>query len=221
MDRLPTAGSGNSQVREDDFAPMLAAAIDGQLGASASAAPHTQSGSSGAASDRLRGTLVHRMLHRLGAAPVDGDTQRLRRLAVQLVRPEERDELDDIDGVCTEAVASYESLVSRPEVRELYGRGEAFHEVPFTRTADGRTVRGTIDCLVRWGDQVPSGAGGIVVLEFKTGRPAPEHAQQALAYREAAEALFPGLAVEAHLVYPDRVELVGAPSRPGDPSKPE
>jgi len=39
------------------------------------------------------------------------------------------------------------------------------------------------------------------VLEFKTGRPHPEHQAQAEVYRAAAEALFPAVRVESRLVY--------------------
>jgi hypothetical protein len=41
----------------------------------------------------------------------------------------------------------------------------------------------------------------VTVLEFKTGRPRPEHERQAELYRLAAEALFPGADVETQLVY--------------------
>ena len=60
--------------------------------------------------------------------------------------------------------------------------------------ADGRIVRGTIDCLIASNDQV-------TVLEFKTGTPRPEHKVQAEVYRAAAQALFPVAGVETRLVY--------------------
>ena len=56
-------------------------------------------------------------------------------------------------------------------------------------------VRGTIDCLV----SVATIA--VTVLEFKTGRPRPEHEAQAELYRAAAQALFPASPVESQLVY--------------------
>jgi ATP-dependent exoDNAse (exonuclease V) beta subunit len=59
---------------------------------------------------------------------------------------------------------------------------------------DGKIVRGTIDCLVASSDRV-------TVLEFKTGRPRPEHQAQAEVYRLAAQAIFPAAAVESRLVY--------------------
>jgi hypothetical protein len=41
----------------------------------------------------------------------------------------------------------------------------------------------------------------VTVLEFKTGRPRPEHERQADLYRQAAEAIFPGAPVESRLIY--------------------
>mgnify|MGYP006178752655 CR=1 FL=1 len=42
----------------------------------------------------------------------------------------------------------------------------------------------------------------MTVLEFKTGRRRPEHEVQLELYREAAALLFPGMTIDAHLVYP-------------------
>jgi ATP-dependent exoDNAse (exonuclease V) beta subunit len=56
-------------------------------------------------------------------------------------------------------------------------------------------VRGTIDCLLCQPD------GDISVLEFKTGRPRPEHEAQAALYRDAALSLFPGRRVVTQLLY--------------------
>jgi ATP-dependent helicase/nuclease subunit A len=70
--------------------------------------------------------------------------------------------------------------------------------VPFSLLADGAVVRGCMDCLVVSGDRV-------TVLEFKTGRPRPEHAAQVEIYRKAAQAMFPRAVVEARVVYADEV----------------
>jgi ATP-dependent exoDNAse (exonuclease V) beta subunit len=59
---------------------------------------------------------------------------------------------------------------------------------------DGAWVRGTIDCLIRTAKQV-------MIVEFKTGRRRDAHQRQLDLYREAAARLFPGLTVEARLVY--------------------
>ena len=41
----------------------------------------------------------------------------------------------------------------------------------------------------------------ITILEFKTGQPRPEHQAQLHVYHRAAERLFPGLSIDARLVY--------------------
>jgi ATP-dependent exoDNAse (exonuclease V) beta subunit len=84
----------------------------------------------------------------------------------------------------------------RDDLRQLYLSGVAFHEVPFTMRQDDGWVRGTIDCLLR------DDRGTVTVLEFKTGRPRPEHEAQVELYRRAAEEIFPGHRVGARLVYP-------------------
>ena len=94
-----------------------------------------------------------------------------------------------------DVICGYGALLRRPDVRQVYVSGEALHEVPFTMRLEGTIVRGTIDCLIR------STSGRVTILEFKTGRPRPEHERQANLYRRAAEALFPGAEVETRLVY--------------------
>ena len=70
------------------------------------------------------------------------------------------------------------------------------HEVPFSlRRRDGSIVRGAIDAIIEYPD------GRVEVLEFKTGRPRPDHDEQLAIYLEAARALFPGAQVEGQLIY--------------------
>jgi hypothetical protein len=166
-----------------------------------------------ALSSRLRGTLVHRLLHRLGTPDTQSGTEidagALAGYADQLIRPEERAELDDTDALVEDAVASYRSLVHRPDVSARLARGRAFYEVPFTIRQGENITRGTIDCLI--GPVTGSGTaaqpsnGQVTILEFKTGRPRPEHHAQALVYRQAAESMFPEAEVDAQLVYLDGV----------------
>jgi ATP-dependent exoDNAse (exonuclease V) beta subunit len=68
--------------------------------------------------------------------------------------------------------------------------------MPFTMRLDGVVLRGTIDCLIR------TAPGRMTVLEFKTGRQHDDHRVQVDLYRRAAERLFPGVTIDAHLVYP-------------------
>jgi hypothetical protein len=62
--------------------------------------------------------------------------------------------------------------------------------------------RGTMDCLIQTSPTT------MTVLEFKTGRPRPEHEVQLELYKEAASRLFPGMTIETHLVYPFELAAV-------------
>ena len=145
-------------------------------------------------SDRLVGSLVHRLLHREGLSADASDDWINERLA-SLVRVEESIAVADRDGLIRRATSAYRAFSNHRELRTLYESGTAFHEVPFSLSTTDGVVRGTIDCLVCQPD------GDISVLEFKTGRPRPEHEAQAALYREAALSLFPGSRVVTQLLY--------------------
>jgi ATP-dependent helicase/nuclease subunit A len=147
-------------------------------------------------SDRLVGTLVHRLLQRIGFSERAAGS--IRDVAVRLVRDEEIDESEGIDAVVDAAVAAYASICTRADVRELYAAGRTLHEVPFTTTIDGRVVRGTVDCLIE------TAANRFTVLEFKTGRPRPEHRAQLEIYLTAMRQAFPAAAIDARLIYPEK-----------------
>ncbi|MSO29466.1 MAG: hypothetical protein EXQ48_00795 [Acidobacteria bacterium] len=141
----------------------------------------------GRESDRLVGTFVHRLLERFG---LDPGTAVDRAAASRLRRHEE------MDGPwLDEAMDAYRAILQRGEIRALYLAGARVHEAPFTMRVDGSIVRGTIDCLVR------TAPDRMTLLEFKTGRPRPEHRTQLDLYRRAAESAFPGSTIDARLVY--------------------
>jgi len=146
-------------------------------------------------SDRLVGTLVHRLLQRVGFTH---STDTIREVAVRLVRGEEIDESDGLDAVVDEAVAAYASICGRAEVRELYAAGRTLHEVPFTTTIDGRIVRGTVDCLVE------TAPDRFTLLEFKTGRPRPGHQAQLELYLRALRQAFPAATIDSRLIYTEK-----------------
>ena len=148
----------------------------------------------GAESDRLVGSLVHRLLQREGLA-VDASSEWVSERLGPLIRVEESIAIADRDSVIRRAATAYRAFAAHRELRELYVSGVAFHEVPFSLARANRVVRGTIDCLVRKED------GEIVVVEFKTGRRRPEHEAQTALYLEAARALFPGSRVVTQLLY--------------------
>jgi ATP-dependent helicase/nuclease subunit A len=155
--------------------------------------PHVSS--AGRSRQALVGVLVHRLFERFGGAPRSDDeaSDDLR----QLLSDEERQNVNNLDGLIQTARRCYLDLVEHPELRKALKAGDAIFEVPFSvRLSDDRVVlRGSFDCLVRRSDR------GITLLELKTGRPLPEHDAQLEIYLRAARALYPGADVEGHLIY--------------------
>jgi hypothetical protein len=94
------------------------------------------------------------------------------------------------------AVNVYRAICRRRDMRALYTAGDRLHEVPFTMRLGGGVLRGTIDCLIR------TAPDRMTMLEFKTGRPRDDHQVQLDLYCQAAQRLFPGFTIDAHLVYP-------------------
>ena len=194
--------SGSPAVVPTDFAPLVDGAIPRQsvataIGGNARRAP----ASAGSDSSRVVGTLVHRLVQHAGLSSSSA-VEDLRADVLSWARAEELLDEDDADTIADAAVKAYASLREHPEVRDLYTAGEVLHEVPFTMRDAGRVLRGTIDCLVVHGHSV-------TVLEFKTGRPRPEHDAQAAIYRDAAAKLFPGAIVESRVIYAGDVERTG------------
>jgi ATP-dependent exoDNAse (exonuclease V) beta subunit len=151
-----------------------------------------------ATSGRLVGTLVHRLLQRLGIRdPGSGirDAQPIRDIALHLMRDHEIDGVADLDATGNAACEAYASICACEDVRALYKAGRALHEIPFTMSMVGRIVRGTIDCVVE------TAPGALTLLEFKTGRERLEDRQQVQLYLQALRRLFPGASIDARLVY--------------------
>jgi ATP-dependent helicase/nuclease subunit A len=188
-------GSWKVGVLPDDFAPIddratritVAGAISGDAPASTPA--------TGAQSTRLVGVLVHRLLQRVGMDP-DLDDRRLAAILAGLIRRDEGPDIEDTKKLVSEVLVMYRAISGRADLRDLYTSGKVFHEVPFSFAVEAVVVRGAIDCVI----QAP---GLVTVLEFKTGRRDADHERQAALYRQAVEAMFPGEAVEARVVYAD------------------
>ncbi|HYS25850.1 MAG TPA: PD-(D/E)XK nuclease family protein, partial [Vicinamibacterales bacterium] len=144
-------------------------------------------------SSRLAGTLVHRLLQRVGFSALPGDA--VRALASRLVRPDEIDDLDGLEALLDAAAASYAAICASEEVRELYSAGRRLHDVPFTTTVEGRVLRGTVDCLVE------TAPDRLTLLEFRTGRERPEHRTQGDLYLQAMRQAFPGASIDARVIH--------------------
>ena len=187
------------------------------------------------ASERLVGTLVHRLVQRCGLS-ADVDREALARTVRQLLRPEERALVENVDELGERAADFFRDMCGRPDVCRLYEAGEVWHEVPFSLVKDGARFRGSIDCIVARRTPRPgrepagherslqnAGAANapedgfesvgelehLSILEFKTGRERveqrDEHLAQVALYREAIGAIFPGVLVTAAIVYADRI----------------
>ena len=172
--------------------PPAARRAAGDAASSGASAPAVES--PGQPSDRTLGTVVHRLLQALGTSG-DHEPDHVEALALRLLRPDETVALADRDRFTARAAAVYRALCRHPEVRRFYAVPGILHEVPFAFLEGDTVVRGTIDCLV------PVSPGEVAVLEFKTGRPRPEHAEQLALYARVAAELFPGSTVGEKLIY--------------------
>jgi ATP-dependent helicase/nuclease subunit A len=146
--------------------------------------------------ERVVGMAVHRMLQRFSGTPRSAEESR--DVAEGILRSENLG--DSIVGatvgeLADAACAAYQAICGRADIRALYLAGERLHEIPFTAHIGGAIVRGRIDCLIR------QRSGAITILEFKTGRAKTDHRAQLDLYRQAAERLFPGVAIDTQLIY--------------------
>jgi len=146
-------------------------------------------------SSKALGTLVHRMFqHRVDPSDMAAAVS----WAESLMRPgDEADADDDPADVAARAAEMYRVMRGRADVAAALAWGRCYYEVPFSlRLADpDRILRGQIDAVV-----VPD-TGPILVVEFKTGQPQPEHEAQISIYRAALAAAWPGREVDARLFY--------------------
>jgi hypothetical protein len=146
----------------------------------------------------LAGRLVHRLCERFGTSLAGRrNDEAISAELARLLRDDEAVDAGDVDRLFESAREAYLSLCANPAVAEALTSGDSLFEVPFSfrSPSSALIVRGTFDCLVRRRD------GSILVLELKTGSPAPEHEQQLSVYLAAARALFPGKPVEGQVVY--------------------
>jgi hypothetical protein len=151
----------------------------------------------------LLGTIVHR-LFQLGL-PEGVSTDALQTRAETTLRADERVDVDDVQALLRDAATVYATLRQRADVRSLLGLpgsegqgAQVLYEVPFSFAPaqdPGVTLRGVVDCLV-----IPR-EGPPVILEFKTGRPRPEHQVQVERYAEAIGHILAVNHVETKILY--------------------
>jgi ATP-dependent exoDNAse (exonuclease V) beta subunit len=207
VENLPrTGGSHESSTsrKDDNFAPLadptaierlaVTQTLDHEVGVGG---PVRGAGMDD--DDALVGTLVHRLFQFAAELPASATTEDFACLAEKLLRPDERATAADVRTSVAKAIDAWTRMTRQPDVAALLASGERLHELTFSLVdpnPPSRVLRGTIDCLIRRPD------GSIIVVEFKTGAPAPTHDAQIDAYVRAAKAMFPDAAVSGRVVYP-------------------
>jgi ATP-dependent helicase/nuclease subunit A len=141
-----------------------------------------------------RGSLIHRLLERLPDVPHDAR----KAAAASWLNRQAGDLAEDARA---EILASALSVLAHPEFAAIFA-ADALAEVPLAATVGGIVVAGTADRLLVTGDEV-------LVVDFKTTRRPPQSAaaipsatlRQMAAYVAALEAIYPGRAVRAGVLY--------------------
>jgi ATP-dependent exoDNAse (exonuclease V) beta subunit len=147
-------------------------------------------------SDRLLGTLVHRLFQR--QLPPELSHADVAAMVSGLLHPEESVDVPDLKDLTARAAAMYQRARQEPDTVALLSRGTPMYEVPFSLYRPGPppvVLRGRVDCVIEHPD------GALTILEFKTGQSRREHQTQLDIYRDAIAAAMPGCAVQARLVY--------------------
>lgn len=147
-----------------------------------------------------RGTLLHRLIERLPEVAVDrraiAGRSWLERAGAEF-SAEEREAM----------VASAVAVLEHPDWADAFGP-DSLAEVPLAAVVGGRVVSGTVDRLVIRQDSIR-------IIDFKTARRPPltlagipaAYVRQMAAYAAALEAIHPGVAVEAALLYTHTPQL--------------
>lgn len=151
-----------------------------------------------------RGVLIHGLLERLPAVPVE---EREPRGAAWLAR-QAPDLLDQDRGAMLDSALA---VLHDARFAPLFGPG-SLAEVPLAATVAGQVIAGTADRLLVTGSD-------ILVLDFKTARRPPQTLQQVpdtalrqmAAYVAALRAIYPGRDVRAALLYTQIPRLIALP----------
>ena len=157
-----------------------------------------------AAGAARRGVLLHALLARLPAvAPEERRERATDWLAKQAPDLAEADRSEMLDNAL--------AVIERPDFAAVFGP-DALAEVPLAALVEGRVVTGIADRLL-----VTEAA--VTVIDFKTARrppnaleDVPDHTlRQMAAYVAALEAIYPGRAVRAALLYTQTPQLIELP----------
>ena len=156
------------------------------------------------ASAARRGVLIHALLERLPGVP-EGD--RADRAAAWLAR--QAPELPAADRA--EMLSRALGVLAEPAFAEVFGPN-SLDEVPLAATVGGQVIAGTADRLLVT-------EKSITVLDFKTARRPPAAVEdmpeatlrQMAAYVAALEAIYPGRAVHAAVLYTQTPQLIALP----------
>ena len=152
-----------------------------------------------------RGVLIHALLERLPAVPPE---ERENRAAGWLAR--QAPELPEEDRA--EMLARALAVLAHPDFAALFGP-HALAEVPLAASVAGQVIAGTADRLLVTSREV-------TVLDFKTARRPPASLdevpeatlRQMAAYVAALEAIYPGRAVRAAVLYTQTPQLIALPA---------
>ncbi|MCB4820548.1 double-strand break repair helicase AddA [Roseicella aerolata] len=151
-----------------------------------------------------RGRVIHALLQHLPDRPEAERAEAARRFLARPghgLTPEEQ----------AETAAEVLGLIAAPEVAAAFAPG-SLAEAPIAGRVGGQLVAGQVDRLVVTPDRV-------LVLDYKTNRPPPEHAEQVpplylrqmAAYRAVLRQAFPGRLVECALVWTYGARLMSLP----------
>ncbi|MXO95972.1 double-strand break repair helicase AddA [Erythrobacter aquimaris] len=158
-----------------------------------------------AAGAARRGVLIHALLERLPEVPQGEREARaldwLARQTPELAETERR-----------EMYERARAVLDTPEFTSIFGP-DALAEIPLAATVQGQVVMGTADRLLVTAEKV-------TVVDFKTARRPPASLdavpettmRQMAAYVAALEAIYPGRAVEAAVLYTQTPQLIALPA---------
>ena len=160
--------------------------------------PHAASPAAGQGGALERGSLIHHVLqHAPALPPAERDAAMLRYLAAA--------------GAAPGLAAEIRGIIDHPALAPLFGpAGRA--EQPLSGLVNGTVVSGIVDRMA----VLP---GRVMLADYKTNRDAPARAgdtpvlylRQMAAYRAVVQAIFPGHAVECHLVWTRSASVMTLP----------